>query len=275
MLKQLIIDVGMHKGEDAAFYLSRGFRVVGVEANPVLVAELKSKFADALAIGDLIIVDKAVSDRPGSVDFYINDSVSVWGSIDPLFVERNAKSGKSASQVIKVPSTTLKHIVEEFPEPYYVKIDVEGMDYCCLQSLSQSERRPTYVSIESSVSSPTNMWSEELALLGQMGYDRFKFVDQDRLDLLNGRKLEREGAPVVYQHPKDASGPFGDEAPGEWIAVGQAKEMARKLRREYEAYAKASAASRRALKMHRLARRLRGLPASFGWYDLHARRAGT
>ena len=33
MPRRLIFDVGMHKGEDTEFYLSRGHEVVGVEAN--------------------------------------------------------------------------------------------------------------------------------------------------------------------------------------------------------------------------------------------------
>ena len=32
----LIYDVGMHKGEDTEFYLSKGFKVVGFEADPDL-----------------------------------------------------------------------------------------------------------------------------------------------------------------------------------------------------------------------------------------------
>ena len=32
----LIFDVGLHHGDDAAYYLSKGFRVVGIEANPQL-----------------------------------------------------------------------------------------------------------------------------------------------------------------------------------------------------------------------------------------------
>ena len=32
----LIYDIGQHTGEDTAFYLGKGFRVVAVEANPTL-----------------------------------------------------------------------------------------------------------------------------------------------------------------------------------------------------------------------------------------------
>ena len=33
---KVIFDLGMHNGDDTAFYLSRGFNVVALEANPAL-----------------------------------------------------------------------------------------------------------------------------------------------------------------------------------------------------------------------------------------------
>ena len=36
--KDLIYDVGMHKGEDTEFYLRKGFRVIAIEADPDLVS---------------------------------------------------------------------------------------------------------------------------------------------------------------------------------------------------------------------------------------------
>src|SRR5260221_7698885 len=39
-VNRVIYDVGAHRGEDAAFYLQKGFAVVAVEANPLLAADL-------------------------------------------------------------------------------------------------------------------------------------------------------------------------------------------------------------------------------------------
>ena len=66
---KLIYDVGMHKGEDTEFYLRRGFRVVGVEANPYLVEELRSKFSAEISSGTLQLVDRAISNSGGVVTF--------------------------------------------------------------------------------------------------------------------------------------------------------------------------------------------------------------
>jgi len=43
----LIYDVGVHQGEDTDFYLKKGFRVVGIEANAALcksVGERSARF---------------------------------------------------------------------------------------------------------------------------------------------------------------------------------------------------------------------------------------
>ncbi len=38
MERDLVFDIGVNNGEDTAYYLRRGFRVVGVDANPDMVA---------------------------------------------------------------------------------------------------------------------------------------------------------------------------------------------------------------------------------------------
>jgi predicted RNA methylase len=40
----LVYDVGMNNGDDSAFYLRAGFRVVAVEANPLLCRAAESRF---------------------------------------------------------------------------------------------------------------------------------------------------------------------------------------------------------------------------------------
>jgi hypothetical protein len=51
VLKNLIYDVGMNDGNDTAYYLSRGFRVVAIEANPVLVEQLSAVQKRAKCLG--------------------------------------------------------------------------------------------------------------------------------------------------------------------------------------------------------------------------------
>jgi FkbM family methyltransferase len=269
---QFIFDIGMHKGEDTAFYLSRGFNVVGVEANPQLVELLTNRFADEIKSGQLVIIPKAIAKVAGKITFYINDSQSVWGSIDTEFVERNNLVG-TRSRPVTVTTVTMAQIMQTFPEPHYVKIDIEGVDFVCLTSLLATEMRPAFVSIESSVTSPKGNWRDELKLLADNGYAQFKFIDQSKLSDLNGQTLQNEGSPIQYQYEQDSSGPFGDDTPGEWPTYEMAYELAKKLNWQFKAYSRFSNTPSIFVKAARMFKGI-GKNDPQSWYDLHARHSG-
>ena len=42
--KDLIYDVGMHHGQDTDYYLKRGYRVIGFEANPDNAAVCRRRY---------------------------------------------------------------------------------------------------------------------------------------------------------------------------------------------------------------------------------------
>jgi 16S rRNA A1518/A1519 N6-dimethyltransferase RsmA/KsgA/DIM1 with predicted DNA glycosylase/AP lyase activity len=83
----LIYDVGMHKGEDTEFYLSKGFRVIAFEADPDLVSLCRDRFKRFIDQGQLKIVEGAIVNMDTieagqeRVRFYKNDEESVWGTV--------------------------------------------------------------------------------------------------------------------------------------------------------------------------------------------------
>jgi hypothetical protein len=52
---QLIYDVGMNNGDDTAYYLQRGFRVLAIEANSDLVANAATRFAREIGTRRLML----------------------------------------------------------------------------------------------------------------------------------------------------------------------------------------------------------------------------
>ena len=64
----LILDVGMYDGTDTAYYLSMGFRVLAVEANPALVAQAAERFEREIRDGRLTILHRA-GEIPVSMNF--------------------------------------------------------------------------------------------------------------------------------------------------------------------------------------------------------------
>ena len=46
MEKNLIVDVEMHKAEDTDFYLSKGFNVIAIDADPILIRSALCRYYD-------------------------------------------------------------------------------------------------------------------------------------------------------------------------------------------------------------------------------------
>lgn len=277
-IRRLVYDVGMHEGEDSEFYFARGFDVIGVEANPHLVIRLRERFAKEIATGRLRLIDKAVGLDEGKVQFSINRAATIWGSVDPKFVARNAAIGAGDTTIVEVDAIPFSDILREFGIPYYLKVDIEGMDMACIRALHEFNVRPRYISLESAVTSgvaDVESAFGELAELWSLGYRKFKYVDQASLTKLTGCTIDREGPAMTYEYRKHSSGPFGEETSGGWHSVDAILRQMRWLIRYQNALGlggrhHARLASKVGRRLWRKCRRL----SSHSWYDLHARIGG-
>ncbi len=273
----LIFDVGLHTGEDSAFYLAKGFRVVAVEAMEPLCQQAAERLRDALEEGRLTIVNKAVTPTAGPVTFYAN-STTTWGTTDPGWAARNAQLG-SPSEEVTVEGVRFADLLREHGTPYYLKVDIEGADRLCLEGLAETADRPTHLSIESDKSSWKGLRAE-FDLLDELGYTRFKVVSQPDVPAQRCPRPAREGTYVDHRFEPGSSGLFGEEAPGPWLTRPQALRRYRAIFLRYRLYGDAGLLRRhsrwrivrRGLRSLRtLARRALG-PAR--WYDTHATRPG-
>jgi FkbM family methyltransferase len=253
----LIYDVGFHKGEDTEYYLKKGFRVVAVEANPDLCAQGQSSFDHAIRDGRLVIVNRAIADRPGQLTFYRNEN-TVWGTLDPLWAARNARLG-SPSEEITVEAITMAELLEEFGSPHYAKFDIEGFDMIGVKGLASAAERPAYLSVEGEKDSFKAL-RQEFEILTGLGYDRFKIVPQTKVPT-------QQPKDVDHVFPAGSSGQFGEEAPGPWLTAAQAVERYRAIFFRYSLVGDDPTAPRW---MRSLAWRL-GVRNE--WYDTHARLA--
>jgi len=265
----LIFDIGMHTGEDTAFYLKKGFRVVAVEANESLVAGARERFADEIDAGRLTLYNVAIAEREGTIDFFLNHEKDDWGTTSREFVARNEKLGTRHTKV-EVPCVRLQRILRECGVPYYAKIDIEGADLLCLQALLEFEERPRYVSIEASLRSFEAVFGE-LAHLWVLGYRRFKVVNQARNRSLRCPDPPLEGLYVDQRFDGYMSGPFGEEAPGEWR---DAESTLARYRRILDEQRRSGAGGRYDApllrRLDRFVRRVTGREPA-GWYDIHGK----
>ncbi|MEC9375262.1 MAG: FkbM family methyltransferase [Pseudomonadota bacterium] len=268
----LIYDLGLHQGEDTSFYLAKGFRVVAFEADPDLISKCRENFSTEINSGRLTLIEGAIVENPitDTVTFYKNNNVTVWGTIDPKWKDRNARMGWE-SEEIKVPVVDLGACIEKYGIPYYIKIDIEGADRFSLQKLGEFEKRPNYISIESSKISLRDIY-DELAILEGLGYCGFQAVQQATIPGLNAPRPAKEGNDINYEMKPDSSGVFGKELPGKWHT----------RRRVYFAYFivffgywlfgndSFMRTNRFAKRIWRLLQRVFRRPIP-GWYDTHAR----
>jgi len=285
----LIYDVGMNNGDDTAYYLWRGFRVVAIEPNPALVATASERFRREIETGALKILNVGVAAEDGELPFWICLTDSRLSS----FERRDASlNGCHPVEEIRVACRTFRSILDELGVPFYLKIDIQGNDALCVEALD-SGAVPKFLSIEFA------LWDAPLmGLLHKRGFKRFKIISQTyflpmqlpplpEADLiqraqrlsqssnifirvfrrLGGRRwLNRQAANARalrtydgWTFPPGNSGPFGDDLRGRWLSHDE-------LRATAQEFLCLPPEVRRTL-----AWASPGLGANPFWADLHAR----
>ena len=268
METDLIIDVGAHNGDDTGYYLHRGFRVVAVEANPVLASQVANRFQRAVDAGLLTVLNIGIAKETGTLPFWVNDEESVWSSFDRELGGRHGSQCHS----IDVQCRPLDSLIRDYGVPYYLKIDIEGYDRICLDSL-QAGHCPQFLSCE------ITHGHGLVERLYELGYRRFKLVNQStytdatpvfenqvafralrklcarvpaaRRLLPDGVRSDFDTFPerLGYQFPQGSSGPFGEDTFGPWRSRDEILRRYESIRRRFVRAA---------------------VPLEQCWYDVHA-----
>ena len=198
---RIIFDLGLNNGDDTDFYLKRGFDVIALDANPALCERAQERFQAAIKEGRLRILNAAIWDTCGQTTFYINLSNDHWSSLDVTWAARDS----SKYSEITVECVTLDNLFNEFGVPYYLKVDVEGVDQSVLEQLRGCNLLPLFVSVED-----CRLGFDYMRILASCGYNRFKLLDQSTVS-------QMKDAATAHVFPAGSSGPFGDDLPGAWL----------------------------------------------------------
>lgn len=258
----LIYDVGLHDAADTAYYLSNGYRVVAVDANPALIEAAATRFAREVAEGRFTPLNVGIAEGEGTKTFWVSDGRTEWSSFDTAIAGR-----LGPPRGVEVPLRSFESILAEHGVPLYCKIDIEGNDHLCLAGM-RPDFRPNFVSVEIT---PRELEPRPLLTdLRELGYDRFKVVHQlsftvprrswylarqagvvrlgkSVLEQLNGlvRGHRWEGR---WRFRIGSSGPLPQRLPGRWMT--------------------AEATARLESQLEDLFRR--GVLGDPDWFDLHA-----
>lgn len=219
--RELIFDVGMHKGEDTEFYLKKGFRVVAIEADPNLGTYCRLRLGEFIRSGQLTLIEGAVVNpalaENGSrkVTFYKNEAITAWGTVCSAWADRNARLGTSSVK-LQVDLVDFTQVLQTHGIPHYLKIDIEGLDMVCIEALGRFRNRPSYLSLESAKTGFANI-RREINALAALGYDRFQAVEQSAIPSIQSPpNPPKEGKHATHSFEPGSSGVFGSELPGEW-----------------------------------------------------------
>jgi FkbM family methyltransferase len=278
----LVIDVGFHRGEDARFYLDKGFRCVAVEANPTLVARAHEQFANEITDGRLRVIEAAIAEQSGTVQMAVSDQATDWSSLSPEFVARNQALSGTHYDTIEVQAVRFEEVLAEVGCPRYLKVDIEGMDMLCIRALRSFDERPEFVSVESAVSSldaPLSKIFDELAELWNLGYRKFAYVNQNGHPFRRPPFPAREGRYVDTPLTFVQSGYFGEEMPEPWASIWPTLLRARAIRFHHNLCGYGGGwTSNRLTRPYALAsnvawhlRHPSSRAGYRGWWDLHAR----
>jgi FkbM family methyltransferase len=273
--KNLIYDVGMHRGQDTDYYLKRGFSVVAFEANPENAEFCRKRFALEIAEKRLTIIEGAIVENASAekVKFYRNRETSFWGSTSEDWAYRSEVLGTS-NEIIETNAVDFRKCIEKYGVPIYLKADIVGSETICLRALLNFKQKPDYLSIRSEKVIFAKLL-EEFELFQQLGYDQFQAVQQDFTNFQFSFNSP-EGRKILYTFEEGASGMFGEDLKGNWKSKEQILKNYRKiftlywLFGDYSYLVQTEKGKSFIRQLERVARR--PLP---GWYDTHAKHSGV
>jgi FkbM family methyltransferase len=146
----LCFDIGANLGNRSRCFRHLGCRVVAAEPQTSCFRRLQRRFSCDPGIH---LVNKALGGQSGSAELRLSSN-HVLASLSNEFITRTKASGRFKSawgDTVTVEVTTLDQLIDEFGEPSFIKIDVEGFEAEVLAGLSRPVRA---LSIE---------WTPELA----------------------------------------------------------------------------------------------------------------
>lgn len=207
--RKIIYDVGFFDGSDTEFYLKKGFKVVGIDANPQAISKGTQQFSQYIETGQLVLLNVGIipidCETAEDLVFYVSETLPQWSSFEKKIACRDG----NPFHTVHVECRTLADIIREHGQPYYVKIDIEGYDYHALQSLESLDIKPTYVSVE-------NGNGNMLNCMHSMGYSKFKYINQATVPDQSLPNPPLEGVYCEHTFTFGSSGAFGEETPGMW-----------------------------------------------------------
>jgi FkbM family methyltransferase len=138
----LAFDIGAHVGSRTCVWQRLGARVVAVEPVPQAMSVLKLLYGRNPRVR---LVQAAVGEHIGSLPLLVCEREPTVSTLSPEWAhrmvrERTAFGSTTWERSIVVPVTTIDALVQQYGQPAFCKIDVEGYDLVALRGVSEPLR---------------------------------------------------------------------------------------------------------------------------------------
>lgn len=218
-MNSCVIDVGGHDGSDTLFYLTQGYYVYTIEANPDLCKQIENSIPKGYR--DMCEVHNIGINKPGisSLDFYVSN-ISQFSSFKKDFASKlphwreDYTKDNIIKEVLKIKTTSLDEFIDDYvtKEIEYIKIDIDGSNLEAGLQLKKNISSIKYLSIE------VGAWDDHEFLYSDYGFKKFYISDQTKV---SGTKNVTDAYGKVFQYdfPHGASGPWGADIDN-WLSPG-------------------------------------------------------
>jgi FkbM family methyltransferase len=144
----LIFDIGANVGEKTDAFLRIGARVVAVEPDEQCQAILREKFLQHRFVAKRVtIVGKAASESDGIETMWVDGPGSALNTLNRKWADALKRDKVRMASTLDaldfaetrvVKTTSLEKLIDTYGLPFFVKIDVEGLELKVLQGLRRS-----------------------------------------------------------------------------------------------------------------------------------------
>jgi len=168
----LVFDIGANIGKKTDLYLACNARVVCVDPQPSSIQTLKERFAGNPSVA---IEAVGLAQKIGTLTFFVCSRAHTISTFSHEWQQpgcRFSDQGYVWDTPLEVPVTTLDHLITQYGQPAFCKIDVENFEYEVLQGLSQPIK---YLSFEF-VAEVLHNARKCVEHLAGLGYTQFNFA---------------------------------------------------------------------------------------------------
>ncbi|MDT8398620.1 MAG: FkbM family methyltransferase [Pseudomonadales bacterium] len=177
----LVFDIGAHVGNRSRILHSLGCRVLALEPQPLFLRFLKF----ALPRDGITVLASAVAARPGRMLLNISRRHPTVTSLSVDWIDKVSRTAGFAGVVwdkaMDVDVTTLDQLIADHGRPYFIKIDVEGMEADILAGLSQPVPLIAFEYLPAMI----NCADACLERLSELGAYQFRRVEGETADFVD------------------------------------------------------------------------------------------